>query len=134
MSNKKTTEPKEIQDLLDSIDMDGFLGQEENHYDISMVSFIEKMNDLLDSYLSRGYSNVVFQVNSHTDDYYGIIETKFDIYGTRMETEAEFQARLERNRKAKETRERNKKKKNSLKCDPEYQEYKRLKKKFDGGV
>lgn len=65
------------------------------------------------------------------DNYYED-EPEIKIYGVRLETDEEFNNRLERSRKARLSQKKSVEKRKLNKQDKELQQYKKLKEKFEG--
>ena len=84
---------KKIEEKLDSLD--------KYFFDGTFEEAIKKLNDILLEYTEKGYTNL--RIDERTEEgYYNDVSVYFDVYGTREETDKEYEARLIKQKKDKE--------------------------------
>lgn len=93
----------------------------EYDFEGSLYKLIEWAQAQIDDY--EGYSDVLLEVSPYGYDG----EVEFELYGERLESDVEYEKRCESVRKAREKE----KAKREEKKEKEYQEYLRLKEKFE---
>lgn len=93
----------------------------------SLDSAISTLQNLKEDFGSKGYDSLWLDKEVEYG-YYNEMSTSYILYGTRKETDAEYDKRMEKNRKTRQKRKEDA----ARKLEEEKKEYERLKEKFEG--
>jgi hypothetical protein len=97
------------------------------YFEGDICAVINVLQGLVEDFKDKEYEKLYLEKDT-SFGYYNEVEVEYVLYGIRRETESEYVARMEKNKKVRQTIKENKKKK----LEEEKKEYERLKKKFEG--